>query len=104
MVGMIGMGWVMNSDIAEFHMVKVEDLKFEDMVDLQGDAYADPNNDDISFQYEMEVVDEISDELMVHEISHEHGVLVEFQESVVCFPYGHEVKVFNGAYKPELIT
>ena len=57
----------------------------------------------------MQVVHEISDELLIHEASDEHGVLqhgllVEFDESVVCFPYGHKVKVSNEAYKPELIT
>ena len=92
----------MSSDTAEFRMVKVEDLKFEDMVDLQGDAYADPDSDDIFFLYEMQVVHEISDEY--EEVSDQHGLLVEFDESVVCFPYGHLVKVSNEAYKPELIT
>ena len=86
----------MSSDSSGFHMVKVEDLQFEDMVDLQGDIYAGLDKDDISFQYEMEVVYEVSNVWF--------GILVEFNENSVSFPYHHKVKVSNEVYKPELIT
>lgn len=96
MVGMIGMEEVMSSDIAKFRMVKVEDLKFEDMVDLYEDTIADPDSDEVSFEFEMQVVDEVS--------LTGWGILVQFNEAAVDFPHGYEVKVSNDSYKPELIT
>jgi hypothetical protein len=37
----------------------VEDLQEGDLVDLEGDKFADPHNDCIGFEYEYEIVDSV---------------------------------------------
>ena len=43
-------------------LAKIRDLKPGDMVDLEGDPFADPNHDEIQLQYEYIVVDHVREE------------------------------------------
>lgn len=43
-------------------LVKIRDLKPGDMVDLQGDPYADPNHEAIELEYELMSVYEVVEE------------------------------------------
>lgn len=67
-------------------MIKVEDLKQGDLVDLEGDVYADPENNNPMFTEYLEVENV--------EIETPECVLVYFEGfDAVGFPTGHTVTV-----------
>jgi len=70
---------------------RVSDLKIGDLVDLEGDRYADPNRDHISFGFEYQEVATIE-----HETP--DCIAVGFEGfDVVGFPPWHMVKVGSRA-------
>lgn len=72
--------------------VKVQDLKPGEMVDLEGDTYADP--EDASIEFEYKVVWEMWSEWPDYDHASGHRLIVAFEDdSVYGFPYNHEVTV-----------
>lgn len=70
-------------------LVKVNDLKQGDRVDLEGDIYADPHNERAALQCEYQLVDTI-------EMETPACICVYFEDFTCGFPTGHEVKVDVG--------
>lgn len=65
---------------------KVQDLKTGDKVDLEGDKYADPFNNNPYYASELAIVDSIEQET-------ESNIIVYFEEATVSFPMNYELKV-----------
>ncbi len=73
------------------NLVKVEDLRVGDLVDLEYDMYADPGCNDEAFAYAFQrVAREPAHEVGLHG---EPGIEVYFDDVTVVFPVGHEVHV-----------
>jgi hypothetical protein len=76
--------------MAGFTRVKVRDLKRGMMVDLQGDPFADPEQENHSYEFEYAVVEDPDPDPDM--------VVVEFRDgSLVGFPPDHEL-VWNGEW------
>ncbi len=67
--------------------VYVKDLRVGDVVDLEGDEYADPDHDVVDYVYEYQVVGSIEIEAREGEV---HVVVFE-DDHVVAFPPLHEI-------------
>lgn len=64
--------------------VKVKHLKVGDMVDLEGDVFADPDHDHVSLEFELATVEGIDQETA-------HCIVIYFNGIAVGFPPDHEV-------------
>ncbi len=73
-------------DLPMTELVAVEDLVEGMLVDLEGDPYADPNHDEVSYPFELAQVLEVIEELP-------DCTSVVFDASWVGFPHGYQVKV-----------
>jgi hypothetical protein len=67
--------------------ISVENLKPNNVIDLEGDKYADPNNDDTWLENELSVIEAI--DLLPN------GVLINASNTAVFFPYGHKVDLIR---------
>lgn len=68
----------------------VSELKPGDLVDLQGDKYADPNNDHPELEFELQVVDAVERET-------DTCIAIWFDDfDCVGFPPDHVVQVLEG--------
>ena len=70
----------------EYRLVAVGDLQIGDVVDLEGDEYADPLKDNTLLQNEYQEVSEV-------EVEEPGCVLVCFNDFMCGFPPDHQVKV-----------
>lgn len=75
--------------------IRAKDLQVGDMVDLEGDEYADPNNDDM-FTYEFETVERV-------EVETPECVCVYFGFDAVGFPTDHNLFVVSRMEPEDLL-
>lgn len=73
-------------------MIKVQDLKPNDMIDLESDRFADPARSNVALECEFCVVETVKRECT-------NTVVVYTDKINVAFPPDHEVKVARMAYE-----